>query len=35
VFVEFDAEGNPIGVEVISDHHRAVPAASANMLAAE
>jgi uncharacterized protein YuzE len=28
VFVEFDAEGNPIGIEVISVRHRATDAAS-------
>jgi uncharacterized protein YuzE len=35
VFVEFDAEGNPIGVEVISVRHRATAPASLQTAAAE
>jgi uncharacterized protein YuzE len=35
VFVEFDADGNSIGIEVISVRRRAAPVPSAHTLAAE
>ena len=35
VFVEFDSQGNPIGVEVISVRHRATAAAPVQTVAAD